>query len=135
MYVINFQDQSFEYARLNDATKRADKLAGEGHEIVVMHAETEAAVYAVNPRALAIKGGGYFYPWTRVETPKFVAPALTGWVPAYTRKRIQATVYRRQEGKGWLVVDGRTGGRQEVANTVEACELTKAMRHGLLLPA
>lgn len=133
MYVINFQDQSFEYARLNDATKRADKLASEGHEIVVKHAETEAAVYAVNPRALEVKGGGYFYPWTRVETPKFVAPALTGWVPAYTRKRIQATVYRRHEGKGWRIHDGRTGNTVDAANTKEACLITKEMRLGRLL--
>jgi hypothetical protein len=130
--IISLEGQVNEYARLHDATRKADQLAQGGAEVLVKHLETDAVVYTVNPQALA---PGYFTPWTRVETPKFVAPALAGWTPAYTRKRIQATVYRRLAGKGWLVHDGRTGGTQEVADTKEACALTKAMRLGQHLEA
>lgn len=131
MYAITTAEgQVTEYARLHDATKRADKLALEGAEVVVKHVETDSVAYTVNPAALR---GGHFTPFTRVETPKFVAPALEGWTPAYTRKRIQATVYRALEGRAWLIHDGRTGGTVEAANTKEACAITKAMRLGRAL--
>jgi len=130
MYAIATETQNFEYARLHDATSRADKLAAEGAEITVQHVETGAVVYVTNARALA---EGYFHPWTRVETPKFQAPDLAGWVPAYVRKRIQATVYRSTETRAWLIHDGRTGGTVQAANTKEACAVTKEMRLGRML--
>lgn len=131
MFTINNR----EYTRLNDATKLADKLAkNEGGEHKVIHAETGAVVYAVNPRkVLKDETGQYFTPWTRVETPKHVAPEFEGFIPAYTRRRIEATVYRGQERGQWRVFDGRTGRYQDVANTTESRHLLTNMKNGLLL--
>jgi hypothetical protein len=133
MYAISTDSGNREYARLNDATKRADKLAEEGGEHKVVHLETEAVVYVTSLAAKAAANGAHFNPWTRVETPKHAAPDFPGFVPAYTRKRIQATVYRGVERGAWRVFDGRTGKYQDVANTVEACNLTSSMRKGLML--
>lgn len=130
MFAINFAGQATEYVNISEATKAADLLALEGAEVKVTHLETEAVVYVTNRRAVQ---GGYFQPWERVETPKFQAPDIAGWVPAYTRKRIQATVYRATEGRAWMIHDGRTGNTTTAPNTKAACEITKAMRHGLML--
>ena len=137
-YAFQGIDTDKTYGRLHDATAFADKAAREhGLEVTVIAAETETVVYVTSVAALAkVEYGEHFRPYTRLETPKFQAPAVAGWAPAYTRKRIEATVYRRVDGsRGWLVHDGRTGGFQQVANTKEACQLTTAMRQGHLIPA
>jgi hypothetical protein len=135
MYEITIADQTKTYARLNDATKFADKQAEElGAEVKVLHTETEAVVYATSPRAIINREQGvHFVPWTRVETPKHVAPEIAGFIPAYTRKRIQATVYRGQERGQWIVFDGRTGNYQVVGNTTESRLLLTAMKNGRML--
>lgn len=131
MYAITTAaGQATEFSILNDATKAANDLAADGHEVTVVSVATQAVVYVANARSVQ---GGAFNPWERVETPKFSAPNITGWVPAYTRKRICATVYRALEGRAWLIHDGRTGNTIQVPNTKVACETTKAMRFGLML--
>jgi hypothetical protein len=132
MYTIEINGQTKSYQRLNDATKFADKTASEGGaEVKVLHAETEAVAYVTSPRAIRNKETGeHFVPWTRVETPKHVAPEFAGFVPAYTRKRIQATVYRGQEKGSWRVFDGRTGKHVDVANTTESRLLLTEMKLG-----
>jgi hypothetical protein len=134
-YTIEIDGQSKSYARLNDATKFADKKALEsGIEVKVLHTETEAVAYATSPRAITNREDGtHFVPWTRVETPKHLAPEIEGFIPAYTRKRIQATVYRGQERGQWIVFDGRTGQRRLVANTTESRLLLTEMKNGLQL--
>lgn len=134
MYAItSTEGQLKTYVKLNKATTWADQHAGENQiEVQVIHVPTSVVAYVVNPRALRKRADGtWFAPWTRVETPKHAAPEIEGFIPAYTRRRIQATVYRGLEkGAGWLVHDGRTGGRCAVANTTEARHLTTAMKNG-----
>lgn len=134
-YNIQLNDEVKTYSRLNDATKFADKVAADqGIEVKVLHAETEAVAYVTSVRAIANREQGvHFVPWTRVETPKHVAPEFAGFVPAYTRKRIEATVYRGQEKGSWRVFDGRTGAYRDVANTTESRLLLTAMKQGLML--
>lgn len=115
--------------RLADAEAKATELAvAQSTEIPVLHAETEAVVFV----ATYVPTDRYFHAFERVETPKHVAPNYHGFVPAYVRKRIGATVYRGMEEfdkKGqWLIHDGRTGGHVIVANTKEACQVTKDMK-------
>jgi hypothetical protein len=103
-------------------------------EITVIQQETGAVAFVTSPKAIAKQETGeYFTPWTRVETPKFIAPDFPGYVAAYTRKRISATVYRKVDDKGWRVHDGRTGNFRDVENTKKACALTSEMRQGLEL--
>jgi hypothetical protein len=112
------------YERLSAATERAQKLAvAQGIELEVIHTETGSLVFAATPVQ-----GRRFHPFERVETPRFTAPALEGYRLAYTRKRIESGVYRALDHSHWLVYDGRTGAKREVANTKEACALTKAMK-------
>lgn len=135
MFEITTGDKTKNYARLNDATKYADKVASEqGIEVEVLHTETGAVAYATSPRAILKREEGvHFVPFTRVETPKHHAPDFPGFIPAYTRKRIGATVYRGQEKRSWLVFDGRTGGHVVVANTTESRHLLTDMKNGLQL--
>jgi hypothetical protein len=135
MYAITINDNTKTYARIGDATKFADKVALEqGIEVKVLHAETEAVAYVTSPRGILKRDEGiWFVPFTRVETPKHVAPEFEGFVPAYTRKRIEATVYRGQERGSWRVFDGRTGNFKDVANTTESRHLLTAMKEGQLL--
>lgn len=104
-------------------------------EVIVKHDETGVVAYATSPKAMQVaeNPGDYFTPWTRIENPKFEAPVFEGFIPAYTRKRIQATVYRKVDDKGWRVHDGRNGNYADVGNTKEACALTSAMRQGKML--
>jgi hypothetical protein len=135
MFSITIDDQVKTYTRLPDATKFADKRAQEdGLEVKVLHAETDAVAYVTNPRWIRKREtGDWFVPFTRVETPKHAAPEFAGFVPAYTRKRIQATVYRGQERGSWRVFDGRTGNFRDVANTTESRLLLTSMKNGLQL--
>lgn len=127
-----------EYSRLDAATKKADALALEfSIEIEVTDTETGTVAYLTSPRAIAKRDEGrHFVPWTRLETPKFSAPDIEGFYPAYTRKRIEAVVYRAYDDEAaekWLVRDGRTGGTRLCKNTTESRLLLTAMKNGLQL--
>lgn len=69
-----------------------------------------------------------FSPWERVETPKFAAPTVEGFRPAYQRVRIQTVVYRAIDETGWLVVNYGTGERNLVSTTAQARAITNRMR-------
>lgn len=129
-----------QYARLHDATAKADALALEfGGEFEVTDNESGTVAHLTSPAAIAkLTEGRHFTPWTRLETPKFAAPEVPGFYPAYTRKRIEAVVYRSYDDEAelpWLVRDGRTGGVQLCANTTESRKLLTAMKQGRLLEA
>jgi hypothetical protein len=133
MYTIALADQATkEYARKDKAIEFANKVARrDAVELEVVDSETNAVVHVATPVE-----GRQFHPWERVETPKFQSPHFEGWRPAYTRSRIQATVYRSYDEEAelkWLVHDGRTGGKLEVATTKAARLLTTEMRHGRTL--
>lgn len=121
-----------EYAKVGPATAFADKKAVELHrELQVVHTATGAVVHVAT---YVPAEQGHFKPWERVETPRIVAPNFPEFVPAYSRKRIGATVYRPlAKGGEWLVFDGRSGNSVLVTNTREACTLTKEMRLGKVL--
>lgn len=76
----------------------------------------------------------YFHPFERLQTPpsSVPAPAFEGFVPAYHRVRVQATVFRGLDEAGlkgtWRVFDGRSRNFVDVANTKEANEVTKGMK-------
>lgn len=135
MFNVLINDKVQRFDALNDATKEAERAAGlENIEVKVTHAETDVVVFVTSPRAIRKQQHGEaFVPWTRVETPKHQAPEFADFVPAYTRKRIQATVYRGQTKGSWRVFDGRTGRYRDVANTTESRHLLTDMRHGLML--
>lgn len=106
------------------------KAVTSGIELEIVNTETNAVAFMCTPVQ-----GRIFHPWERVETPAFAAPHFEGFFPAYTRKRIMATVYRAYDADAelkWLVHDGRTGNTQLVANTKQACALTKAMKGQVL---
>lgn len=129
-----------EYPRLHDAKAKADRLATTlGGELEVVNTETKEVAYLTSQRVIAKRDEGrHFVPWTRLETPTFSAPDIEGFYPAYTRKRIQAIVYRAYDADAelpWLVRDGRTGGTRLVPNTTASRKLLTAMRQGLLLEA
>lgn len=111
--------------------KAQELSTSEGIELEVVHEATGAVIAVTSPLS-----PGHFVPWTRVETPKFVAPHFTDWRPAYTRKRVGAVVYRSLTSKSWMVLDTRTGGRMVVGTTKEAREITNSMRTaGFMIPA
>jgi hypothetical protein len=111
---------------------KAQELSNEDRvELEVVHEETEAVIVVTS-----FLEPGHFVPWTRVETPKFVAPHFANWRPAYTRKRVGAVVYRSLTSKSWMVLDTRTSGAIVVGTTVEAREITNKMRsEGYMIPA
>lgn len=116
------------YERLNAAIEFANKQAKElAEELEVVDEDNRVAHVAT------YVDGRTFHPWERVETPKFAAPHFEGFRPAYTRKRIEAVVYRGVDERSWLVFDGRTGGQKIVATTKLACALTKQMAQGKTL--
>lgn len=129
-YVITLPDGSEKtYERLNAATERAQKVAiAEGVELEVVHQESGALAFLATPVQ-----GRRFYPFERVETPKFAAPHIAGYRLAYTRRRIEAGVYRALDHSHWLVYDGRTKGTRKVANTTEARLLLTEMKNGKTL--
>lgn len=132
------QGERVAYDRLHDATAKADRLAQElGGEFEITHDETGVVAYLTSHRAILKRDEGVaFVPWTRLETPKFAAPEIEGFYPAYTRKRIEAVVYRAYDTEAdqpWLVRDGRTGGTRLCANTTESRKLLTAMKNGLML--
>ena len=126
-YTIQLPEgQVKEYQQLRAATEFADNKAVEfGAELEVVHTETETVAYVATPVR-----GRLFHPFERVETPKFSALHIEGYRPAYTRKRIEAVVYRALDNSHWLVRDGRTGGRVQCANTTETRHLLTEMRLG-----
>jgi len=134
------QGQVRQYTRLHDATKAADKVVAEVDvEVKVIHVETDSVAYLASPAKVRKETEGVAYnPWTRLEQPKFAARDFDGWTPAYTRSRIQATVYRnnayeRGASNNWRVLDGRSGKFRDVRDTKAARLLTTAMKNGLVL--
>ena len=132
-YTIALPDaQPKSYQQLTKATEFANTKAQElGIELEVVHTETSAVAFVATPVV-----GRLFHPWERVETPKHHAPHFEGWRPAYTRKRIEATVYRsydEENEKPWRVYDGRTKNYLDVANTTESRHLLTEMKNGRLL--
>ena len=132
------QRERVTYDRLHDATTKADRLAQEfGGEFEITHNETGVVAYLTSQRAILKRDEGvHFVPWSRLETPRFAAPDIEGFYPAYTRKRIEAVVYRAYDNEAempWLVRDGRTGGTRLCANTTESRQLLTAMKNGLML--
>lgn len=128
-------NEKVEYKRLQDAAAKADVLAlAHAAEFAVTEGESKTVAYLTSPRAIAKRDEGtHFVPWSRLETPKFSAPEIAGFYPAYTRKRIEAVVYRAYDADAelpWLVRDGRTGNTQLCANTTESRKLLTAMRQG-----
>ena len=98
-------------------------------ELQVIQNGTEAVAFVTTP----VPVGQRFHPWQRIENPKFQAPAFAGYIPAYTRKRIQATAYRNTSEAGWRIHDGRTGNFVDVKNTKEGAHTFTEMRLGRLL--
>lgn len=119
-------------SNLEDLTTQAQTISSEDTvELEIIDNATGAVILVTSPLT-----PGSFVPWTRVETPKFVAPHFADWRPAYTRKRVGAVVYRSLTSKSWMVLDTRTGGAIVVGTTVEAREITNKMRsEGFSIPA
>lgn len=133
-------NESKTYQRLDAAKKFADDKALElSVELQVVDAESKAVMYLTSPKAIAKRDlGTHFTPFTRLETPGFTAPEITGFYPAYTRKRIEAVVYRAYDTEaemGWLVYDGREGakGTKLCENTTVSRKLLTAMKNGKML--
>src|SRR4051812_15358111 len=79
------------------------KAVTSGIELEIVNSETRTVAFMCTPVQ-----GRIFHPWERVETPAFAAPHFEGFYPAYTRKRIMATVYRAYDAEAempWLVHD------------------------------
>jgi hypothetical protein len=128
------------YQVLKAAKAFADKVAIEqGIELEVVNTETGTVTYLTSPALIAKRDAGvHFVPWSRLETPKFAAPVVEGFYPAYNRVRVGAVVYRAYDEAAelpWMVLDTRTGGRQLVPTTKAARMVTNAMRAGLMLEA
>jgi len=139
--IINLPDSEPKtYQRLDAAMAFADRFVTEhGGELEVVDSDTNSVAYLTSQKAIAKRDEGvWFTPFTRLETPKFTAPDISGFYPAYTRRRIEAVVYRAYDTdaeQGWLVWDGREGakGTKLCSNTTESRKLLTAMRHGLML--
>lgn len=73
-----------------------------------------------------------FHAFERVETPKFEAPHVEGYRPAYTRARIGAVVYRavapEDKDKTWLVLTVDDGVQRFARTTKAARLITNALR-------
>lgn len=126
-YTITLPEgQTKTYQQLRAATEFANAKAVElSVELEVVETESETVAHVATPVQ-----GRQFHPFERVETPKFSALHIEGYRPAYTRKRIEAVVYRSLDNSHWLVRDGRTGGRAQCANTTETRHLLTEMRNG-----
>jgi hypothetical protein len=130
MYFIQIADEATarSYKNLGLAKSAANKMASSKQvELDVVDADGNVAFIAT------YVAGRYFFPFERVENATFTTPHIEGFRVAYTRRRIQATVYRALDEKSWLVRDGRTGGTLVVPTTKAACHLTTEMRLGRTL--
>lgn len=121
-------DQPKTYNRRADAIRFVDKQAVDNGLALQVVDEDGNVAHVGNPVT-----DRYFHPFERLETPtKVTAPHVPGFVPAYHRVRVQATVFRGLDEHGnkgkWLIHDGRSGNSVEVANTKEANEVTKGMK-------
>lgn len=71
--------------------------------------------------------GTHAKPWTRTETHDGIEVEVpNGYTVAYTRKRVGAVVARADDKSGWVVLT-ESGDRYEVANTVQAREVTNTL--------
>lgn len=127
-------DQPKSYARKDAAVRFVDKYAAD-HQVSLQVVDTESGnvVHVGNPVT-----GRYFHPFERLQTPpsSVPAPAYEGFVPAYHRVRVQASVFRGLDEAGnkgvWRIHDGRSGRFVDVSNTKEANEVTKGMKSAQL---
>lgn len=122
-------DQPKTYAKKDAAVKYVDKRAHEDNlSLQVVDGESGLVVHVGDP----VAGSRHFHPFERLESPKTTAPEFVGFVPAYHRKRIDATVYRGLDEHGlkgtWRVYDGRSKKFRDVTSTAEACTLTREMK-------
>lgn len=121
-------DEPREYAQLGRAKAAADRFSLSRKidvQVITLDGEGQPTVAFV---ASPVRDRHY-RPFERIENVKFGAPAIDGWVPAYSRIKIKATVYRPTEkGAGWLVHSGLNGKITIVRNTKAACKLTSAMK-------
>jgi hypothetical protein len=122
------------YSRKDAAVRFADKQAAENQlALQVVDTETGNVVHVGNPVS-----GRNFHPFERLQTPpsSVPAPAFEGFVPAYHRVRVQASVFRGLDEAGnkgvWRIHDGRSGRFVDVANTKQANEVTKGMKSAQL---
>lgn len=119
-----------EYASAGRAKHSAQRLADSRQievEVIELR-EVDGEVKELVAHVATYVHGRNFKPFERIENPKHPAPSVKGFMPAYTRKGPQATVYRGVErGAGWLIHDGRTGGWTLVKNTKIACGVTSQM--------
>jgi hypothetical protein len=117
------------YAKRDAAIKFVNKQALENGLALQVIDEDGNIAHVGNPVT-----DRYFHPFERLETPpsSLEAPAFPGFVPAYHRKRVLATVYRGQDEAGlkgtWRIYDGRSKNFVDVANTKDANEVTKGMK-------
>lgn len=71
--------------------------------------------------------GTHAKPWTRTETHDGIEVEVPrGYTVAYTRKRVGAVVARADDKSGWVVLT-ESGDSYEVANTIEAREVTNTL--------
>lgn len=121
---IEFAEET-RFEELSDARELAERLATENKvELEVVHTATGAVAYVAT-----YVTGRIFHAWERVETPRFEAPHIEGYRPAYQRVRIGAVVYRPLEkGEPWLVL--HNGRRYLRPTTAGAREVTNALRRG-----
>jgi hypothetical protein len=126
LYTINTETGTEEFGEFAEARVRADELTAEfaaEFQVTAIMDEVSVLAYQTSP----VPAGLHFPPYMRIENPKFQAPAFPGKTPAYTRKRIQATVYRHNDKTGWTIHNGLTNAVEIVGTTKEACGVTKRM--------
>lgn len=126
MFTIELnENETREYTSKGRAVRAANGFA-KTREITIQVVDPEGMIAHVATPVVDRR----FNPGERVVTPSFPAPYLRGWVPAYLRAKITTVVYRSDVHDGLLVLDGRTGGIEHVANTTVARELTNTMGQG-----
>jgi len=130
MFAFTHADQVRSYTELRGAKRAAQAILGRGEAQELEITNLESGLVAA---LLTAVDGRHFHPYERIEQPAFSAPSISGFIPAYQRKRIGAVVYRALDHTSWLVLDTRTGGRRQVPTTKAACILTREMRFGLEL--
>ena len=125
MYNISTHDAVVDTTEtLENAIWIADTLAvAENVEVTVINTETGSIERVISPIR-----DRHFGPRERVETPRFAAPPVAGFVPAYQRVKINTVVYRRLDAPGWLVWNLSTDRKVRTRTTAQARAVTNRMR-------
>ena len=121
-----------EYAQLGQARVAARKHAARiNKDVEVTEIDSETGRRVVAYLATPVMGRN-FKPWERIENIEIDGlrvPAVEGWTPAYSRKKIKVVVYRPQnKHAGWLVWDGRSDAFTLCKNTVISQKLTVRLK-------